>query len=210
MKVYFVRHGQSILNAAHTHQHPDTPLSSLGKEQAKFVASRFKSIPIEKIYSSDLMRAKQTAEAIAEEIKKPLVLSELLRERKRPTEVLGMEYTNSKAKKITNQIEENLEDKNWHYSDEENFSDLVMRTQDFLRVLKKEAAMDSENIAVVSHGAMLKLIILSMILRDSLSPKIFQSFNENVRVTNTGITMMEFNNGNWRLLTFNDYAHLGE
>ena len=70
--------------------------------------------------------------------------------------------------------------------------------------------MGSENIAVVSHGAMLKLIILSMILRDSLSPKIFQSFNENVRVTNTGITMMEFNNGNWRLLTFNDYAHLGE
>jgi broad specificity phosphatase PhoE len=207
MKIYFVRHGQSELNATDTHQLFTTPLSEKGKKQAKFVAERFQSIPIEKIFASDLTRAKQTAEAIANTTQKPLIFSELLRERRRPSEVIGKNYVDENAKKITDLIEQNLHDQNWHHSDEENFFDLKKRARNFLDLLEKEI---SENIAVVTHGAFLKMMILTVLFGNNFDSSAFQAFNLNAKMSNTGITVAEYIKNKWQLLTWNDYAHLGE
>jgi len=67
MKLYVVRHAQSIGNEQRIHcgQRRDFGLSELGKKQAKEVANFFRNIPIEKIYSSDSLRAKDTAKELA-------------------------------------------------------------------------------------------------------------------------------------------------
>ena len=66
MKLYLIRHAQSEANAKGIQQGQeiDSPLTKLGKSQAKKLANRLKDEKIDLIYSSDLNRAKETAKEI--------------------------------------------------------------------------------------------------------------------------------------------------
>ena len=65
--IILVRHGQSEGNLVPTFQgHIDTPLTSLGRLQAEAAARRLAGEPIDVLYSSDLSRARQTAEIISQ------------------------------------------------------------------------------------------------------------------------------------------------
>ncbi len=67
MRLIFVRHGQTTWNLASRYQgHADSDLSELGLIQAERVGNRLKDTRIDAVYSSDLKRASDTAEAIAE------------------------------------------------------------------------------------------------------------------------------------------------
>jgi len=63
--LYIVRHGESEANVNKiTQGHTDSLLTARGEEQAKGLAQTFKDINFGAIYSSDLDRAKKTAEII--------------------------------------------------------------------------------------------------------------------------------------------------
>jgi len=69
MRIIIVRHGESRANKKKEHQGKgnkwtDTPLSGQGRIQARQVAERLKDEKIDEIYSSDLKRARKTAEQI--------------------------------------------------------------------------------------------------------------------------------------------------
>jgi broad specificity phosphatase PhoE/2'-5' RNA ligase len=65
--IYIVRHGLTSLNEEdRLRGWLDVELSDEGKKQAKHIAKFFKDIKIDKIFSSDLIRAVQTAEPISE------------------------------------------------------------------------------------------------------------------------------------------------
>jgi broad specificity phosphatase PhoE len=65
-KVYLVRHGRTDWNdAARIQGHHQTSLNELGRAQARIVAGYLATCGIEFLYSSDLDRARQTAEVIA-------------------------------------------------------------------------------------------------------------------------------------------------
>lgn len=68
MKLYLVRHAQSLKNKDGLDRTAETPLSDTGFQQAKIVAKRLVGKKIDLIYSSTLTRAKQTAEIIAGEL----------------------------------------------------------------------------------------------------------------------------------------------
>lgn len=81
-RFYIVRHGQTEWNVQRRVQgHQDSPLTLKGQEQAKEVAQELKTVTFDAIYSSDLSRAKQTAETIALEHKLAVQTHKLLRER---------------------------------------------------------------------------------------------------------------------------------
>ena len=61
--------------------HLDPPLSQLGERQAEAVAKRLQAYPLAALYSSDLQRAKQTAEAIALKTGLKVQYDQRLRER---------------------------------------------------------------------------------------------------------------------------------
>lgn len=66
-ELILIRHAQSEWNAAGRWQgHADPPLSALGHEQAAMLAAELAAEePIDCIYASDLLRARQTADAVA-------------------------------------------------------------------------------------------------------------------------------------------------
>lgn len=79
--ILFVRHGETPFNAARVVQPADTPLSERGLAQAACLARHIAGSGAGLVLSSDLERARQTAQAIADATGAPLELSELLQER---------------------------------------------------------------------------------------------------------------------------------
>jgi broad specificity phosphatase PhoE len=64
--VYLARHGQSDWNAELRWQgYADRPLTELGRQQAAELARQLAEVPLDAVYSSDLLRARETAEAVA-------------------------------------------------------------------------------------------------------------------------------------------------
>ena len=60
-KIIFIRHGESLANAKRIYLgHTDWDLSELGYEQAEAAAEVLSNVKIDKIYSSDLLRAYNT------------------------------------------------------------------------------------------------------------------------------------------------------
>lgn len=86
MKLILIRHGESVANEQGFTQGKedewrDTPLSKNGIKQAEKVAERLKNEEIDKIYSSDLKRAKQTAQTINKFLKIEIQFDKRLREK---------------------------------------------------------------------------------------------------------------------------------
>ncbi len=79
--IYLVRHGQSIGNLKDTFLgHTDWDLTDLGKKQAELVPDFFENLAVDGIYSSDLMRAKNTVAPLARKKGLDIILDKNLRE----------------------------------------------------------------------------------------------------------------------------------
>lgn len=81
-RVILVRHGQTEWNdGARFQGHLDSPLTPVGEAQAASIGRRIAGEKIAALYSSDLGRARQTADLIAVSVKLSIQLEERLRER---------------------------------------------------------------------------------------------------------------------------------
>ena len=73
--IYIFRHGQTVWNAEGRpqgqHEYP-VPLTMEGREQAQKLADKLKDKKIKLIVSSDLLRAQQTGEIVAQALRVPL------------------------------------------------------------------------------------------------------------------------------------------
>jgi 2,3-bisphosphoglycerate-dependent phosphoglycerate mutase len=77
-----VRHGETDWNADGRLQgHTDRPLSDFGRRQAQQLATELEGEELEAIYSSDLARARETAEIVGERLGLPVALDRDLREK---------------------------------------------------------------------------------------------------------------------------------
>lgn len=80
--IYLVRHGETVDNARQVMQgQTQGCLNEKGREQARVVAERLAAEPVDAVVASDLRRAIQTAEVIAEPHGLSVVTTPLLRER---------------------------------------------------------------------------------------------------------------------------------
>jgi alpha-ribazole phosphatase len=65
VRLILIRHGETDANLQRRYSgHLDVPLNTRGQHQAKALADRLHPRPIDCIYSSDLIRARQTAEIL--------------------------------------------------------------------------------------------------------------------------------------------------
>jgi broad specificity phosphatase PhoE len=77
-----VRHGETDWNAEGRLQgHTDRPLNDFGRRQARALADRLAGEDVTAVYASDLERARETAEILAERLGLPVVTEPDLRER---------------------------------------------------------------------------------------------------------------------------------
>lgn len=80
--VLIIRHGQTAWNRLKRLQgHSDVPLNDEGRRQAAVLAALLRHEPLDAVFSSDLARARQTAEEIARWHRFPVQLDPSLRER---------------------------------------------------------------------------------------------------------------------------------
>ncbi|MGC4061283.1 MAG: histidine phosphatase family protein [Aquabacterium sp.] len=81
-RLLVIRHGETAWNTeARIQGHIDIPLNDKGRWQAERAAQALMDEEIDAIYSSDLLRAQHTAQAIAQAVGKPVHLDAALRER---------------------------------------------------------------------------------------------------------------------------------
>ncbi|MCZ7567273.1 MAG: histidine phosphatase family protein [Ardenticatenaceae bacterium] len=79
--LYLIRHGETPWNLEGRYQGQlNPPLTTCGRQQARAAAERLAPVGFDAIYSSDLARARQTAEALAELTGLPVQLDSRLRE----------------------------------------------------------------------------------------------------------------------------------
>jgi broad specificity phosphatase PhoE len=206
MKLYFVRHGESKLNAVHTHQDRNTELSPKGIQQAKYVANRFRDTPIELIISSPHTRAQQTAEEISNVIHKQVFYTDTLGEWKKPTVIEGKKIDDPEVVLVKEALKRNARLQDWHFSDEENFYDFRERIRGFFEYI---TLFKEDTILAVTHSHVLRMIIGFILLGD-MDHEAWHHVDSTLRTNNTGITLCEKDDtGKWQLITWNDHAHLG-
>lgn len=150
--IYVARHGQTQWNVKGKIQgHTDSPLTKEGIGQAKNLARELKNIKFDAAYSSDLLRAKRTAEFVALEHQLIVKTKEALRERNfGPLEgqnkdglALLEQLRNQKIPYETKNIE----------SDEK----MIQRVILFLRELA--IAYSGKTVVVVTHGGILRTLL---------------------------------------------------
>lgn len=208
---YFVRHGESIMNAKGLRQGPDGSLSEKGVEQAHITGERLKMHPIEAVIASPFERTKETAETINEHLKKPLRYSPLLIERRNPSEIVGKSVRDPEIGKIIDIIDKSYHDDNFRYSDEENFADLKERAKKALEFL---AIQPEKTLLVVTHSIFLKMIVAYIVEGEKLNASLYNKLSFLNSSNNASITICEYRKGfflprskkGWKLLIWDEYT----
>ena len=206
--IYFVRHGETELNAKGIRQGPDGPLSEFGRRQ---VAETAKKFPPKKgkpkiIISSPFQRAKETAAILAEHLKLKVEYSDLLRERKNPTQIVGHSGKEDVVRYIVDTIDKTFHADDLRYSDEENFTDLRNRARDLLKFLQRRR---ERQIIAVTHGIFLKMVVAYMLYGEKLTASDYNKlsfFNpmDNAALTICTCTKKLFRKPKWELLVWNN------
>lgn len=208
MRIYLVRHGQTVGNAAGTHQTKSTPLSEHGKLQASQVAKRFEHTHIDLILASPADRTQDTAKAIADVTHAPLETWDTLLELRTPSEIHNKHWTDPSVKPIHDAVKAHRDERTYHYSDEENDWDFIERLRSVFPTLEQHK---EESIVLVSHGYVVRALVGILLFGGSFSPKEFRHLTDTLETRNTGVTIFEFTTERgWQLVTFNDHAHLLE
>lgn len=142
IKLYLVRHGETVDNAAHIMQ-GQTPgqLNEKGVQQAHDVADKMAHEAIDVFVSSDLKRSVDTCTIIAQCHHKKVITTPLLRER---------DWGSFTGKYIPD-----LKDVSWP-DDVESQEQLKARAQQFIDYLKQH--FDGLTVLAVGHGIINKAI----------------------------------------------------
>jgi broad specificity phosphatase PhoE len=187
--IYFIRHGETLLNAKGIRQGPDGPLSDKGRQQVQETAKKF---PTKKgkpriIISSPFERAKETASILSSELKiKKVIYSDLLVERKNPSQIVGHQSGERDVQFIVDKIDKSFHEDNLKFSDEENFVELRNRADKLLRFLSRRS---EKQIIAVTHGIFLKMVIAHMLYRDKLTASVYNTLSYLNPMDNAALTI---------------------
>ena len=161
-RIYLIRHGQTDSNAGRSFQgRIDNPLNELGLDQARQMAEYVKTLEIDAIYSSSMLRARQTAEVLAEKcglVNQPM---DLLQE---------ISFGQWEGRSFARLWEESPKEMgifmttpaDYTPPEGESLAQAQARCEKALaQILEKEG--HDKNIAIVSHGGIIRLQLCSLL-----------------------------------------------
>ena len=200
LRLYFMRHGETVWNTERRYQGmTDIELSEKGLRQAECAAKRFKNIKIDKIYASPLKRAMKTAEKIAAEKGLEIISEDDFRE------IHFGEWEGKTVPELTEKYGESYtnfirEPHKYGFPGEGSVENVINRIKPGIDRLIAE---EKGNVLIVSHGGIIRLMIMYIMGLDS-------SWFTKMWINNTGVSIVEIKNDRRLLLTLNDSAHLAE
>lgn len=159
---YLVRHAETESNVSHVIQgHQDSPLTENGIKQAEELGQKLKDIKFDLVFSSDILRAKRTAEIVAKEQNLEIEASKMLRERN------WGELEGKTSEHYINTYREYVDS----LSKEERFKKEIVRGFEsdekmmsrFITFLRETAlANPGKNILIFSHGVILRTFLIHL------------------------------------------------
>lgn len=201
-KLYLIRHGETEWNIQNRYQgNTDIPLSFVGKMQAQAIANRMKNFEIDAIYSSDLSRAYDTAQYIAKEKNIDVQIIPQLKEINFG-EWEG--FTISELEKIYGDDYKRffLEPHKYPFPGEGTMEAVQMRIKKALDRIT--SYNENSKIMIVSHGGILKVLIMSLLNIDL-------SFYKSFWLGNTSLSIIDKKDSDkWVLSLLNDRCHLNK
>ena len=198
MLLYLIRHGEK---ASKKENVMDIELTSMGFRQAELVGRRLADERIERIYTSDMIRAVQTAEKINEFLNVPLVIRSNLREIDMgECEALGWEQAYERHPEFKEAFRRHNADV--PYPGGESGEDVWNRARQTMEEIEQSGL---RRVAVVAHGGTIRSILCGAL--DIPQARRFFLGNP---PEHCGISILEWTNGHYYLRLFNDFAHLGD
>lgn len=194
MKIYFVRHGETLWNKEKKIQgQSDIPLNEYGIELAHVTADAIKDIPFDIVYSSPLLRAKETADILVKNRNIEVLTDPRL------VEMSFGEGEGESLPEIHSHPEMKLHDfihnpgKYTPPTGGETFEELYTRCKSFIEDIILPAETKYDSMLIVGHGALIRGFIHNINNRPSKDFWI-------VTHKNCSVTIAECNNGNLTLL----------
>jgi broad specificity phosphatase PhoE len=200
MRVIFIRHGETDWNATLKYQgHAAIPLNERGRTQATTAAARLLRYEAVALYTSDILRAAQTADLIGTTLNlKPTTLTDLREidvgqwEGLTPEELYRRypdhmrEYERDPARTVR--------------LGGESYAQLQERSLRALQTIQAAHRSD-ETILAVSHGGTIRALLCHVIGLD------LAHFGR-MWLDNGSFTELRHRSNSWRLVRLNDTAHL--
>lgn len=188
MKVYTVRHGQTVANMEQRYSgQSDVKLTELGRSQAEGIRPVLADIPFDKVYSSDLSRAMDT-----QKLALPGYEAEttpLLRE-------MNVGYltghTFAEMRHLTGGEKPTSITGDYSPFGGENMDMICARVRQFMDMLEQQPY---ENVAIFAHNG-----VLNSFLQNVLEMRCDRS---RLRNNNCGINVYEYDGKTWKLLAWN-------
>jgi len=191
-EVYLIRHCHPDYTTEKKVGEKNMLLSKTGHEQRKYLTKKLLTMKFDKVYSSELVRAQETAFLYAQQKKKEIVLDHRLNE---------IDWTHWFRIKYFNMSEKNREKKLKHHL-------TLDRQLDKMQTTARRALADiyknnkGKSIALFSHGNFIKALVTGILSADVigfLSLEIFQSSITKLVIDRDGFVKINY---------INDVSHL--
>jgi len=157
--LYIVRHGQTDWNISKTIQGQlDIPLNSTGEKEAHELKSVLNSIHFDAVFSSDLIRAKRTAEILNMDRKLAIETTNALRER-----LFGIyqgKPMDSAHEKLYELLEKYKNHPHLAESQVESNEHMISRALTFIREVS--VAYGGKTVLLVSHGGLMRTLLIHL------------------------------------------------
>ena len=198
-RICFVRHGETDWNVEKRIQGlTDIPLNEKGRAQALAMAFNAAHVSFRVIYSSDLVRAVDTAKALAEREGQEVKLLPQLRERNFG---IFQGITAAEGEQRYPEAYRLYAARDPHYDFEtgESLLDFAARVADAVDWMVRHHT--GQTIAAVTHGGVLDILFRKATGRPLSAPRDF-------KIPNCGLNWFHFDGQGWHLESWGDRHHL--
>jgi len=200
-RICFIRHGETDWNVAKRIQgQTDIPLNETGRSQALAMAFNAAHYDFSAVYSSDLVRARDTATMVAERRGLEVVTTPLLRERHFGI-FQGLTAEEGLQQNAAAHACYIARDVNYDFESGESMLGFAARVTEAVDYLVKRHP--GQTIAVVSHAGVLETVYRQATGRPLHTPRDFV-------IPNCALNWFSFDEHGWHLQAWDDHHHLAK
>lgn len=200
-KIYIIRHAEAEGNLYRIVQgQTDSYLTATGRRQLRYLGERFRDVPLNALYSSDLRRAVETAKAVnayhSLELRKTPRLREMCMGIWEGVSFGDMTHADPAA-----MYDFNNDPEKWSAEGAETYGICAERMLSALRDIA--SAHEGGTVAVVSHGVIIRATLAKLmgIASNEISRKLPHG-------DNTAVSLLTVENGEIRVEYYNDNSHV--
>lgn len=195
----FIRHGETAWNAVRRIQgHLDLPLNANGIAQARALANSLRGEDFAALCSSDLERARHTAEAVAHVLHLPIHIVPALRERHFGV-FQGLTYEECAQRHPAEHARMRAREPDFAIPGGESLSAFRQRVLDSVAELARRHA--GAQVLVATHGGVLDMLHRRATGRSLEAPR-------ECAIPNAALNWIEVDGDDWSLLAWADRSHL--